>query len=393
MDYLTPAQTAEKWGVSRRSVRRYLDTDRIPGVIRVNNRILIPADAEKPSDLRYADNRKKAAVTPALNPFVFTVDCYEPGEAENYLNSLPDEEKRRIGFAELAYYRGESERTQEIIAGLTNTKSMQTQMGVLLISVVSSMLTKDPERILNNYRFLEHVSAFAAKNPKFAKTGQLFSLYCNIMVHHTAAIEFPEVGVDAFAVEDALKPMAIYAYSRYLLLTGNIGRGIGLAEGALIMMKPLRPVSAVYLALTIATGYISSNQWDRAEYYFRYALSLAEPDGIIAPFAEFRCLLSGLVEKCLRTENPDAYKRILDLSNMYLKNWIYVHNALTGNTVSDKLTPTEYNVAMLASRGTQNADIASMLGISVHSVRSHLRSIFNKLNIDSRKEISDYIIH
>ncbi|MBR3955925.1 MAG: hypothetical protein IKJ63_10685 [Clostridia bacterium] len=392
MDYLTPAQIAEKWGVSRRSVRQYLAADRIAGVLRVNNRILIPADAEKPADLRFAANKSKAAQTPAFNPFVFTVGCYNPGEAESFLNSIEDEEKRTIGFAELAYYRGEADRTRELTATLMLAKNVQTQIGVLLMGVVSSMLTDDAERILNNYRVLTRVSSVAAKEPKYAKTGQLFSLYCNIMVHNTEAIVLPDFGVEAFAVEEALKPMAIYAFSRYLVLTGDVQRGIGLAEGALIMMKPLRPVSAIYLALTIAAGYISTGNWERAEYYFRYAWSLAEPDGIIAPFAEFRGLLSGLVEKCLRAENPAEYKSVMDLSAVYLRNWIFVHNALTGNTVSDKLTPTEFNVAMLAARDASNNDIAEMLNISVHSVRSHLRNIFNKLDVDSRKQLNKYVI-
>ena len=392
MDYLTPAQIAEKWGVSRRSVRQYLAADRIAGVLRVNNRILIPADAEKPADLRFAANKSKAAQTPAFNPFVFTVGCYNPGEAESFLNSIEDEEKRTIGFAELAYYRGEADRTRELTATLMLAKNVQTQIGVLLMGVVSSMLTDDAERILNNYRVLNRVSSVAAKEPKYAKTGQLFSLYCNIMVHNTEAIVLPDFGVEAFAVEEALKPMAIYAFSRYLVLTGDVQRGIGLAEGALIMMKPLRPVSAIYLALTIAAGYISTGNWERAEYYFRYAWSLAEPDGIIAPFAEFRGLLSGLVEKCLRAENPAEYKSVMDLSAVYLRNWIFVHNALTGNTVSDKLTPTEFNVAMLAARDASNNDIAEMLNISVHSVRSHLRNIFNKLDVDSRKQLNKYVM-
>ncbi len=392
MDYLTPTQIAEKWGVSRRSVRQYLDNDRIAGVLRINNRILIPADAEKPADLRFSANKSKFAPTPAFNPFVFTVGCYNPGEAEAFLDSLEDKEKRTIGLAELAYYRGEAERTHELTASLSNAKNLQTQIGVLLMGVVSSMLTDDAQRILNHYRILNRVSDVAAKDPKFAKTGQLFSLYCNIIVHNTAAIVLPDFGVDAFAVEEALKPMAIYAFSRYLVLTGEARRGIGLAEGTLIMMKPLRPISAVYLALTISAGYISINNWDRAEYYFRYAWSLAEADGIIAPFAEFRCLLSGLTERCLRAENPEAYKRVMELSAVYLHNWIFVHNALTGNTVSDKLTPTEFNVAMLASRGASNNDIAEMLNISVHSVRSHLRNIFNKVNIDSRKQLREYVL-
>lgn len=392
MEYLTPAQIAEKWGVSRRSVRQYLENDRIPGVMRVNNRILIPADAKKPVDLRYAQNKNQEAVMPALNPFVLTTGCYKTGEADALLASLQDEEKKQIGMAELAYYRGESEKTREITTMLSQVNSPQTQIGVFLMGVIASMLTDNPESILNNYRFLQHVSSVAAKTPQYAKTGQLFSLYCNILVHNPAAIEFPDVGVDAFAVEDALKPMALNAYSRYLLLTGNVTRGIGLAEGALIMMKPLQPIAAVYLALTIATGYVTSGFWNKAEYYFRYARFLAEPDGIIAPFAEYRCLLSGLVEKCLRDENPEDYRRIMDLSAIYLRNWIYVHNALTGEHVSDKLTPTEFNVAMHAARNASNNDIADMLNISVHSVRSHMRNIFNKLNIESRKELENYVI-
>ncbi|MBQ6862955.1 MAG: hypothetical protein IJO14_01830 [Clostridia bacterium] len=393
MEYLTPAQAAEKWGVSRRSVRQYLENDRIPDVLRVNNRILIPADAEKPADLRFAANKTTVAETPAINPFVLTVGCYNPGEAELFLNALQDEEKKKIGLAELAYYRGQAEDTPALIASLSKTKSLQTQIGVFLMGVIASMQTDNAESILNNYRFLQHISAVAAKSPTYAKTGNLFSLYCNILVHNTAAIQFPDFGVDAFAVEEALKPMGIYAYARYLLLTGDVSRGIGLAEGTLINMKPLRPVSAVYLSLVIAAGYVTKGRWDKAEYYFAYARSLAEPDGIIAPFAEFRCLLSGLVERCFRNEKSESYKRIIELSTVYLKNWIYVHNALTGNTVSDKLTLTEFNVAMLAARNTSNDDIADILSISVNSVRSHLRNIFNKLNINSRKQLLDYVIH
>ena len=47
---------------------------------------------------------------------------------------------------------------------------------------------------------------------------------------------------------------------------------------------------------------------------------------------------------------------------------------------------------MLASKGLQNQEIAAFLNISVNSVRSHLRNIFNKLAISNRKQLGDYII-
>ena len=69
-----------------------------------------------------------------------------------------------------------------------------------------------------------------------------------------------------------------------------------------------------------------------------------------------------------------------------------VHNSLTGEHVTDKLTGTELNVAMLASKGLSNTEIGEFLSISVNSVRSHLRNIFNKLAITNRKELSDFVI-
>lgn len=160
----------------------------------------------------------------------------------------------------------------------------------------------------------------------------------------------------------------------------------------MIFMKKTCPVSEIYLALIISVGYVMRGMWEKAEYYFRYAWDLAEPDSLIFPFAEYRGLLSGLLEKCLRYEYPDKYKEIMELSNIYHKNWTRIHNLVTGDTLSDKLSAVELNIALLASREFSNTEIAEFLGISVNSVRAHLRNIFNKLAIDSRKKLRAYVI-
>lgn len=53
------------------------------------------------------------------------------------------------------------------------------------------------------------------------------------------------------------------------------------------------------------------------------------------------------------------------------------------------LTPQERRVAMLASRGLADKDISSLLRIALTTVRSHLRAIYKKLAIHSRREIPD----
>jgi len=55
----------------------------------------------------------------------------------------------------------------------------------------------------------------------------------------------------------------------------------------------------------------------------------------------------------------------------------------------DRLTKRQSEVARLAARAFSDREIADELGVSPHTVHTHLRNIFARLEISSREELTE----
>ena len=58
LDWITPLQASEKWGITERQVQSLCLQGKITGAIRLSKLWLIPKDAEKPIDGRTLEGKK-----------------------------------------------------------------------------------------------------------------------------------------------------------------------------------------------------------------------------------------------------------------------------------------------------------------------------------------------
>jgi LuxR family maltose regulon positive regulatory protein len=109
------------------------------------------------------------------------------------------------------------------------------------------------------------------------------------------------------------------------------------------------------------------------------AVLLSYPEGFVAPFAEEGSQLIPLIESLL-SEDIDAYAR------RHLETIRRTIAGAMGGTDSSELNAREREVVGHLAEGLSNKMIARRMGITDHTVKFHLKKIFSKLDVSTRRD-------
>lgn len=136
----------------------------------------------------------------------------------------------------------------------------------------------------------------------------------------------------------------------------------------------------LYKQIFLAISYSALGKQPLSEQYLAQALDLAKQSHIYQPFYENRASLSGLDSPRLGFLDKEADMPKKEQPEDTEKS-----------ALLNELTSREREIARYAAEGMRNKEIAAILYLSEGTVRNHLNVAFQKLEIDRRSKLAEFL--
>lgn len=174
-------------------------------------------------------------------------------------------------------------------------------------------------------------------------------------------------------------------YGSALLLRGEHVKLLGLSSQFFGLAAVFPSVlGQIYTHIYVGAANQRLHRSAEAEAAVQQALALAEPDGVWMPFVENGAKLLPILEVLLREGAHRAgITKILALYDSY-RHALADIRAAHFDEIRPKLSERETEIARLAAEGCSNREIGERLFISQNTVKTQLKSVFEKLGINSR---------
>ena len=309
--------------------------------------------------------------------------------AETMIGSLSDEEERTVALAAHHYFQAKYEDAAEESRRCLNSPCPEIRVAALLVHSMANVGLGNAELVRADFAVLKK----AAQQPEDIQMAAIFDAlrYLLAVFFHTDGEIEPLREEHAVHLPEGTRLYLLYAVAHALYLQRKYEEALGVTRSTLIMAAGRFPTVCVYLNLIGAMVATNLHDGDLAADFFHRAWQLAEPEDYIQPFVEHHGMLQGQIERYIRNAQPQEYNRIAEKVLSFSRGWMKIHNPDSVNKVTDRLSPYEFALAMMAARGKSNQEIADYLHISVNTVKAHLSGIYLKVEVSNRRELGQFL--
>lgn len=313
--------------------------------------------------------------------------AFAPGKAREIIEAIEDPEEREMARAEYYLFTGKAEdaafRAEPFLSHIDPALCLSAHI-VYCISNVTLGKVDEVQKTLD-----------ALDNLDTGKHFPITGAYCADVVR--VLLHLPEKNPTKLdripsALPEGVRFFLCYVLALWEYLRGEYGKAEGIAAAALTLSENRYPIPEIYLHVISTISLMRQERLEEATGHFGTAWELAMPDELFSPFGEHYVLLSGLNRKLIKPELHEKYREISKYADRYFSSWIVIHNSNTDQRIAPGLSKMESTVATLFSRGWSVKDIAQHLNVSINTVKYHLSGTYQKLGVNKREQLRDFLL-
>lgn len=332
---------------------------------------------------------REYTVLPLLN------SAFEPGKALETVEKFEDKDLRNIALAELYYFTGRAKECCEIVEDYLNHEIIELRLSACMLYCYGNLTLGRSIAAKRGRQGIQDCinKAMRGTFSREVQAACVLAGYVGAVLLHLPAEGLPSLEDYKGTFTGGLQLFAVYVMAHQAYLNGEYWSAYGMCKAAIFMAEDDYPISMVYLYCMMSMCRINRKCKQEAYDDLVEGWKMAKKDNLVEPFIEHHGLLRGLIEVCIRKNDPDAYKKITEGVLSFSRGWMAVHNPATQRKVTNELSVMEFSIAMLASGGWTNKEIAAHMEISVNTVKHYLTDIFCKLDIKKREELKKYMLN
>lgn len=327
-------------------------------------------------------------------PMLLMSSAFPLGRCIEFIESIDDVPQKEMAYAEYYYFSGRHEKAVEYAEMYLNCEDIMLKLSASLIYTFANLsLDRIHSARFGLERLKEYLKeAMLEETDKKTRACCVFVATAAHTLLHIPVGDLPPLAEYLSEFTKGMQLWGAYVLAHKAYLVKDYQRSLGIVQTCLMTCSKVYPIAMIYLNLVVAMDLMNLKETDKAKVYFMKVWEISRPDNLIEGIGEHHRLLQGLIETCMKKDYPEDYARIINITYKFSAGWRRIHNPDTNEDVADNLTTTEFTIAMLANRGWTNKEISEYLEITPRTVKQHLTCVFNKLNIENRKQLKNFML-
>lgn len=327
-------------------------------------------------------------------PMLLMSSAFPLGRCIEFIESIDDVPQKEMAYAEYYYFSGRHEKAVEYAEMYLNCEDIMLKLSASLIYTFANLsLDRIHSARFGLERLKEYLKeAMLEETDKKTRACCVFVATAAHTLLHIPVGDLPPLAEYLSEFTKGMQLWGAYVLAHKAYLVKDYQRSLGIVQTCLMTCSKVYPIAMIYLNLVVAMDLMNLKETDKAKVYFMKVWEISRPDNLIEGIGEHHGLLQGLIETCMKKDYPEDYARIINITYKFSAGWRRIHNPDTNEDVADNLTTTKFTIAMLANRGWTNKEISEYLEITPRTVKQHLTCVFNKLNIENRKQLKNFML-